>query len=301
MRSFAACLLAVLTPALAAQEMEPRAYSASPVGTSFLVVPVLNSAGAVVTDPTIPLTDVSANVVTFAPRYGHSFGLFGAQALFTASLPYAWAWVSGKVQSASTDSAITRDGMADLMAKLTVNFVGSPAMTPAQFAKRTVPAWLVGASLAITAPTGEYFPYKLVNIGSDRWSFKPEVGVSYNWRARLYVDLYSGVTFFSPNPAFYPGTSTRTQDPLWSVQLHASYNFTPRIFAALESTWYSGGSSIVNGGPPSARQDNSRVGALFSYGFTSRQAVKISYSAGAVARAGQNFKTWMLAYQYLWF
>jgi len=296
-----AWLVLGVVPALAAQELEPRSYSASPVGTSFFVMGWASSSGNVVTDPSVPLKDVHASVETVAPAYGHSFNMFGAQALFTVSLPYSWAWVSGKVGGSPTDSAITRIGVGDMKAKFSVNFIGSPALTPAEFAKRVRPNWIAGASIAIVAPTGEYLPYHLLNVGLNRWAFKPEVGVSYTSKGKLYVDLYTGVWLYAPNAAYYPGASRQTQDPLWSVQLHASYNFTPRIFAALESTWYSGGSVVIDDGAPSTRQDNSRVGALFAYGFTDRQSVKISFSTGASARVGQKFDTVGLAYQLMWF
>jgi hypothetical protein len=294
-------LIPALAPALAAQELEPRAYVASPVGASFFVFSWQSSSGGVVTDPTLPVEDVNAMVEVVAPGYGHTFNMFGSQALFTVALPYAWAWISGKVGGSPADTAVTRSGIGDMRAKFSVNFVGSPALPPAEFAKRSPAHWIVGASVAIVAPTGQYLPYHLVNIGTNRWAFKPELGVSYNRRQKLYLDLYAGVWLFTPNPAFFPGAIQRTQEALWSAQLHASYNFTNRIYAAFESTWYSGGASSVNGGPPSARLDNSRLGVLISYGFTDRQAVKLTYNAGAVARVGQDFHTFGLTYQVLWF
>lgn len=296
-------LLAILglAPALAAQELEPRSYSASPVGASFFVFGWISSSGAVVFDPTIPITDVHATVEAVAPAYGHTFAIGNVQALFTASLPYAWAWVNGKLSNATTDSARTFLGVGDLNVKLSVNFIGSPALAPAEFAKRAPAPWIVGASVAVVAPTGQYIPYRLINIGANRWAFKPQVGVSHNWDGKLYLDLYAGAWLFSPNQAVYPGTNTKTQDPLVSLQLHGSYSFTKRIYAALESTWYSGGETQLNGGPSSTRQDNTRVGALFSYGFSARESVKLNYSVGASARVGQKFSTLGLTYQLLWF
>ena len=303
MRKSIGTLLLLCAPALAAQELEPRSYSASPVGTSFIAAAWGQSSGNVVTDPTLPLSDVHATVENVALRYGHAFAIGNAQAIFLATMPYAWGWVSGKVSrpGGTVDSAITRVGVGDAQLKLSVNFIGSPALTPQQFAARKPSPWLVGASVAVNVPTGQYLPYQLVNVGTNRWAFKPEVGVSYNWHAKLYIDFYSGVWFFEPNQAFYPGANRRTQDPLWSLQFHASWNFTPRLYAALESTWYTGGASAVNGGPPSGRQDNSRLGALLSYGFATRQSLKLSYSTGASARVGQKFDTVNLAWTYAWF
>ena len=46
----------------AAQDMEPKAYSASPVGATFLVASAVRSTGSVVFDPTVPITDVKAKI-----------------------------------------------------------------------------------------------------------------------------------------------------------------------------------------------------------------------------------------------
>ncbi len=159
----------------------------------------------------------------------------------------------------------------------------------------------MGASLVVTAPTGLYYVDKPVNIGANRWAFKPEVGVSYNSKKRLYLDFYAGVWLFTANTSFLTDTTTRTQDPLTSLQLHASYTIATRFWAAIDGTWYSGGAMQVDGAPSASRQENSRVGALLSYGFTSSQSLKLSWSFGASARVGQDFTTIGLAYQYLWF
>jgi outer membrane putative beta-barrel porin/alpha-amylase len=301
MRSLVLVVVAAAAVRASAQELEPRSYSASPIGASFFVASYSYSAGGILFDPTVPVTDVHAEVSSITPGYGHAFAIGHVQALFTAALPYAWGPFTGSVTGLTTDSTIHRAGVGDLRVKFSANFIGSPALTPAEFAKRSPSRFILGASLAIVAPTGQYFPEKLINIGANRWAFKPEVGISYNWKAKLYLDLYTGVWFFGTNHNFYPGQSTQRQDPLVSLQLHASYNFLPRTYLALESTWYSGGQAHINDGPPSERTDNTRLGLLFAYGFTAKQSVKVSWSYGASVRVGSAYDTYALAYQVLWF
>jgi len=286
---------------VAAQELEPRSYSPSPIGASFFVMNYSYSSGGILFDPTIPVTGVHAYVSAITPAYGHTFAIGNAQALFTIGMPYAWGPFLGQVVTTGQDSSITRAGVGDLRAKFSLNFIGSPALTPAEFAKRPPSRFLMGASLAISAPTGQYFADKLINIGANRWAFKPEIGASYNWNAKLYLDLYAGAWLFGTSHNFYPGTSTQTQDPLVSLQFHASYTFMPRTYLALESTWYNGGQSHLNNGPPSTRTDNTRIGLLFAYGFTPKQSVKVSWSDGATVRVGSAYTTWAVAYQVLWF
>ena len=103
------------------------------------------------------------------------------------------------------------------------------------------------------------------------------------------------------NDQFYPGASTRTQDPLFVFQTHVSYNITRRMWAAVDGTWYGGADVSVDGGPPGSRQNNSRLGATLSLPVGGRQSLKVAYSTGASTRTGASFDTVAVAWQYLWF
>jgi hypothetical protein len=295
-------LLAVTIPGAApagAQELEPRAYSASPVGANFAGVTYQNSWGALLFDPTVPITDARASLNGVTLAYGRTFGIGGFQALAVVGVPYVWGDFTGKV--AAQDTSTTRTGPSDMRVKLSVNLIGSPARSLADFVRTPTRDVVAGVSLTVSAPTGQNYPEKLINIGTNRWGFKPEAGVSYRWRKKWYADLYGGAWFFTENTSFYPGTSHRTQDPLTSVQAHVSYTFARRSWASLDGTRYWGGSSRTNGGPPSARMSNDRVGALVALGVTARQSIKLGYSYGAATRVGDDFGTLGVAYQVLWF
>src|SRR5262249_49402946 len=143
-----------------------------------------------------------------------------------------------------------------------VNFIGPPSMTRAQFAKAPHKT-IVGGSLMIQIPTGQYDSSRLVNLGNHRYAFKPEVGVSVP-AGRWFLDAYVGAWFFTANDRFYPGDARRTQDPLTSVQAHASYTFESRAWVAFDAIWYGGGRSSVDDGAPTDRQSTTRIGATGS-------------------------------------
>ncbi|MGE5346933.1 MAG: transporter [Acidithiobacillales bacterium] len=293
---FACAFLALAGPG-AAQDLEPRAYSPSPVGVNFALVGFARSTGGVITDPTLPISDVSAHINGFIAGYGRAFGLLGRQALITAALPYAWGDVEGNVFEERR--RVTRSGLTDLRAKLSVNLYGNPALTPQDFAKQSRGV-IVGASFAMWAPTGQYDQTKLINLGTNRWAFKPEVGVSFPLK-KFDFDLYAGAVFFTENPNFFPGNVTRHQDPVGTVQLHASYSFRQAFWLAVDGTWYGGGASHVNDGPPTGRLSNTRVGVTLSVPLGKRQSAKVSYSRGASVRAGSDFDIISAAWQILWF
>ena len=154
------------------QEMEPKAYSASPVGANFIVGSYSWSTGAIIFDDTLPVSDIHADVQGLALGLGHSFNLFGKLGLATIAIPGAWADVTGKVYEQAAE--VKRSGFADMRLKLSTNLVGNPAMSPREFAKAPR-RMIVGASITAVAPSGQYYDTKLINIGANRWAFKPEV------------------------------------------------------------------------------------------------------------------------------
>ena len=256
------------------------------------------SSGAVVVDPSLPISNVTAHVHGVVPGLGHTFGVLGRQALVTATLPYAHADVSGEVFE--EQRSVTRSGLGDLKTRVSLNLYGNPALTREEFARRQRPPFLVGTSLTVSYPTGQYYGDKLINIGTNRWAFKPEVGVSVPWK-RFDLDAYLGAWFFTENADFYPGGISRQQDPLTTVQAHVSYTFRPSLWLAADGTWYAGGAASVGGGPKSGRIDNTRVGLTLSVPLTKSQSMKLAYSRGAAVRAGSNFSTITAGWQLRWF
>jgi hypothetical protein len=291
-----ACLL-TNTGSARAQDLEPKAYSASPVGAAFLVIGLSRSSGSVLTDPTLPLTDVEAKIYGVPLAAGYTFGLFGKLTLVTAAVPVAWGDVSGRVGEDAR--AVTRSGLTDIRAKVSINLVGNPAMGLREYAKTPRRA-IVGTSLTMTAPTGQYDGAKLINLGTNRWAFKPEVGAAVP-KGSWDFDAYLGVWLFTSNADFYPGGRTRSQDRVVALQGHASYTFRPRLWAAVDATWYQGGSARVDGGEPSEDLNNSRLGATVSFPMGRQQSLKISYSSGLAVRTGTNFRTLSVGWQWLRF
>lgn len=182
--------------------------------------------------------------------------------------------------------------------RLSVNLHGSPALTPKKFAAVKHRDILVAASLAVVAPSGQYDQARLVNIGTNRWAFKPELGFSYPVK-KFYLDFYAGSWFFTDNASYFPGQSTRSQAPLIAFQGHLSYTVRQRLWLAFNSNWYGGGSVRVNGGSPMNRLSNARLGGTLSLPVAERQSLKIVYSSGVTGRIGASFSTVTIGWQFV--
>jgi hypothetical protein len=276
------------------QQLEPRAYSPSPVGTNFLVLGFARSSGGVTFDPTLPITDVDAKLNSSFVAMGRTFGLFGRQSLITAALPYVWGELSGKV--AEQRRSITRSGLADADFRFAINIIGSPALNPSEFAAAKHDNFILAASLSVRPPTGQYDPVKLINLGTNRWAFRPEIGLSRPIK-KVSVDLYAAASFFTANNNFFPGQSVRNQNALGSLQAHLSYTVRRALWIAFDSTWYGGGAIHLNNGPATSRQSNSRLGGTVSLPIGKLQSIKVSYSSGVTARVGSSFDVLAVSWQ----
>ena len=290
-----AVLLAGIGAPAQAQEMEPRAYSPSPVGMNFLGLSWQRSSGGVTTDPTLPITNVDAEIDSAIVGVVRTFGLGGRSASVGLLLPYTRAEVSGEVFE--ENRIAERSGLADARLRLAVNLFGSPALDRAQFARR-VPGTSLGASLVVIAPTGEYDNDKLINLGTNRWAFKPELGLDQPigpWS----LEFSAGMWLFGDNDAFY-GDSRREQDPLTTMQAHIGYTFRPQLWIAANATWYAGGRTTVDSIRKADRQETTRLGLTLSMPLTGGQSLKVAWSDGASTRIGSDFTTWTVVWQFAW-
>jgi hypothetical protein len=293
-----AILCVALASPAAAQDLDPRAYVHVPVNGTFLVWGLGVSHGGVVTDATSPVTDIQANVTTPSVGVGRSFNLFGKTAQAFAAMPFAWADVSGRVLGGARTTY--RAGLGDMRLRLSALVWGAPAWNVAQFAKAHPRRTILGTSLTVVAPTGEVYPDKLINIGANRWSFKPEVALSQPIGDRWLLDTYAAVWLFTANDSFYPGTQTRTQEPIGAFQSHLSYNFRRQLWAAFDVTYYVGGRTTVEGVENADLQSNTRVGATIAFPVGTRHSIKIAVSKGAIVRQGADFTSLSIGWQSAW-
>ncbi|HKQ98702.1 MAG TPA: transporter [Candidatus Polarisedimenticolia bacterium] len=284
-------------PAARAQDMEPRAYSSAPIGTNFIAVGAGNTRGALLFDPALPIEDAQADLNLGTFGYARTFALAGKQGLVSGGLIYGRGELKGLLSGVERVSG--RSGLTDLRVRVSLNLLGPGVLTPAEYAKaphRTI----LGVSLAVQAPTGQYDPDRLINLGTNRWAFKPEIGVSVPVD-RWFLDAYAGVVFFTDNDEFFPGDTTRRQDPLGTIQAHASYTFRTRAWLAFDATWYGGGDSTVDDGEPAGRQNSSRFGGTASFPIARGQSLKLAASTGAWVQTGSDFTTGTLTWQFTWF
>jgi len=287
------CLVAV---GGGAQELSPRAYWPAPKGTKVAVVGYQYSWGDVVTDPSLPIWGVDSKINSSYVVYLQTLNLWGRTANVIFEAPYSWGTTVGTLDGEPARRDFS--GMADLGVTLSVNLLGAPTMTPADFQElRRQPRTILGATLKVLAPTGSYDPEKLINVSGNRWAVKAEVGFIFPLKPRWLLEMELGTWFFGDNDDFLG--MTREQQPVAAVQLHLVRRFKPGFWAALDANYYTGGQSTIGGHEVGDLQRNSRIGATFAVPFGGRYAIKAEYSTGVVTESGGDYSVFLVSYQVL--
>lgn len=286
----------LFSAAIRAQDLEARSYSVVPKGMHAAALSYTYTNGNIITDFASPIQDLKVHTSVINLGYVQTFALFNKLARIQVAQPYGFLDGTAKFQGA--DTSASRNGFFDTKIKFGMNLFGSPVLSPKEFRlfqEHTV----LGASIVISAPTGQYYTEKLINLGTNRWGFKPEIGFSHR-EGRLYYEFYSGVWFFTSNNQ-YLKNKTLDQSPLLTFQAHVDYVFKSAVWVAVNAGLARGGESSVNGVEQDDQQRNWRAGATFSMPLDKHQSVKAMINTGVTTRAGQNYTAFTLVYQYIWF
>ena len=299
----ASFVVALGASTLRAQDLAPRAYVVTPLGSNAINLTESYNDGELLFQGTIPVVGATGRLHAPSVAYYRSFGLLGRSANVLAALGYGVGTFEGAIRE--EQRSIYRSGLFDSVVRVSVNLLGGPAMSlpeMRQWRQKT----LLGASLKVVAPTGQYDPTKLINLGANRWAFKPELGLS-RARGHWVLDAYASVWFFTRNPDFFernefvPGEQSQTQAPIAAVETHLSYDVRPRLWVSIDANFWNGGRTSVNGVEnPATLQRNSRVGISSSIPLTRHQSMKVSYAQGAYIRFGGDYRIFSAAWQYSW-
>lgn len=278
-----------------AQSLEPRAYSPAPVGLNFLIAGFAHTEGGLSFDTSVPITNAELSTSGPILAYVRTLALAGRSGKVDLILPFARLSGSALFQGQPVSREVT--GAADPLLRLSVILHGAPAMTPAEF-RSYRPNLLVGASVQVSAPLGQYDGTRLLNLGAHRWSLKPGIGVSQTF-GRWTLEMEGAATFYTPNHHFFGG-GTRSQQPLFSAQVHAVHSFRSGVWASLDGTFFTGGRTTFNGTVNNDLQRNWRAGATLAVPVDRRFSIKFYASTGVSARTGNNFDLVGAAVQYRW-
>ena len=262
---------------------------------NFFIAAYGYNSGGILFDPSIPIENANIKIHAAALAYARSVKIGKMLGKFDMIVPYAW--LSGTAEYMGEPASREVSGLGDPSVRMSVNFVGAPALSLSGF-KDYKQDFILGASMMVFVPLGQYDPARVVNLGTNRFTFKPELGISKTI-GPLFVDLAAAVAFYTVNNDFYNGL-IRSQAPIGSVQAHVIYTFKKGIWAAIDGTYYWGGSTTTAGVKGDDLQENTRLGFTFVMPLNIHHSLKFNFSTGVSTRTGTDFNSLTLGWQYRW-
>lgn len=278
-----------------AGEIEPRAYANTPVGINFLLMGYAYSDGGLSTEGSSPIKDAQLTMHTAILAYARSLDVWGKSAKLDLILPYSH--LSGSAMTLGKLRERNVSGLNDPRFRLSANFYGAPALSVQEFATYQQNL-IIGGSIQVSVPIGQYDEEKLVNLGNNRWFIKPDIGISKAW-GPLTLELSAGATFFSKNTDYFGGKSLE-QDPVYSAQAHFTYNLGRHVWAAVSYVYDYGGQTTLDGVKNDDAQRNSRLGVTLALPVNRNNSIKLFASIGIESSIGTDFDMVGIMWQYRW-
>jgi hypothetical protein len=293
---FALSVLFLFSHSVCAQDLTPRAYWPAPYGTKALAFGYAYQTGDIVTDPSLPLTGVDSRINSLVAAYQQTISLFGR----TSNIQFEIPFVEGKTTGTYLNEPARSDvsGFGDLAATLSINLIGAPTMNLESFRELVQnPRPILGASLKVVAPTGEYEVDKLINIGTNRWAVRAKLGYIHPLGQKWLMEMTVGAWFFQDNDEFLG--EKRQQDPIASLNVSFIRRFRAGFWGSLDLNYYLGGHTTIGGTRSANFQRNSRVGFTVAYPIKGPHAIKGSFSNGVVTESGGDYQIISISYIYV--
>jgi hypothetical protein len=282
---------------VSAQELAPRAYWPAPVGTNVAVMAYQRNTGDIVIDPSLPITGVESEIDYLQIGYQRFFSLFGRTTTVQLNLPWADGLTEGIVDGAFRQRRTT--GLTDARLRLAINLKGAPAMDVAGFQTlRNDPNTIIGASIVVQAPTGEYDSDRLINLGTNRWAVKPALGMIVPLHPTWLFEIEVGAWLFGDNDDFLG--QTRKQEPIISTEAHLIKRIRPGFWVSLDANYYTGGETRIGPDFSDDLQRNARAGLTLVFPLKGRYALRAGFSTGISTRSGGDFEIYTLGGAYAW-
>ena len=287
----------VVCPSLLwAQFTDPRTYDNSPVGINQLSLGYTYARANASIDYSLIIEGAKLNLNVGLLDYTRGVNFFNRFAWVEASVPLAG--LEGAVNSTTVQGSAI--GAGDSSFVFGALLKGGPALSLQEFST-FVPSTTLGASVTITAPTGLYNADKILNLGSDRWSFKPEIAVSHPFGPdhSWVIDVYGNAYFFTDNTSYH-GREILRQDPLLGLEGHLSYSFSSSVWASVDTRYSFRGNTLVDGTDQDNSQRNFTLGSEVSVSLSPQHSLLFSFARALLHQNGPAYTTFALKYIYTW-
>ena len=288
-------LCMIWSESMQAQELEPRSLTNIPTGRNFGVVGYAWSQGNILLDPALSIEDLNANVHGLVAGYLRSINVFGKSGKIDVVLPFATGNWSGSQNQEYRQTS--RTGIGDPRIRVSINLLGAPALNKEGF-QTYQQKTIFGVNVMVSMPLGQYLPDRLINLGSNRLTIRPQVGVSHSYE-EWFLEAYASIWFFTMNNDFYGGNELK-QNPIYTFKIHAIRTLPKGIWLAADAGYANGGVTFVNGAERESHISTFRLGGTVSVPLGLHHSIKLFGFATIRMDKGSDFSLLSLAYQFRW-
>lgn len=287
-----------LLQSIKAQAFEPRILSDIPIKGNVFVASYVYSKGDILLDVASPVQDLESSVNSLVFAYARTFKLFNKLTKVDAVIPYAFADFNGLLNGVAASTS--RSGFGDPLIRFSMIIVGSEPLELKEFLKHKPKKFKFGAGIRISPPLGQYDSSKLINLGTNRWTFKIGFGGSYTFANKFVLEGQIKSWFFTQNNDFFNG-GTIKQNPLFSAQLHLTYIFKPGIWLSGSIGQTNSGITFINGIEQEKINTNTKYGLTFSYKINRKNGLKIALTNGIPNQFDFDYTSLIIFYNFIWF
>jgi hypothetical protein len=274
--AFLLSLLLILSSLCLAEELEPRRWSHLPINTSFAGSAYAYTNADIGFDPVLKIEDTDMKLQTWAAKYIRSFSLFNKTARIDVLQAYQTGKWSGRLDGVPT--TVKRSGWSDTLLRFAVNLYGAPPLQEREYAAYRAAQkneTIIGAGLSIQFPTGDYMNDKLINLGTNRFTFRPQFGVVHT-RGKWSAEATGTVALHTDNTDFFNGKKLE-QEPLYTINGHLIYTFLPGAWASASAGYDYGQTSTVDGVEKDDRKQNLAWALSCGFSINRYLAFKVAY------------------------
>jgi hypothetical protein len=279
-----------------AQFTDPHNYDNTPVATNQVELAYTYARSDVSIDTGLVIAGAKFNLNAGTIDYSHYFGLANHLIWVNGSVPIAG--LSGSVTGTNIRGSV--NGAADSSYQVAALLKGGPALRVADF-DNYKPETIVGVSFSVAAPSGQYNGNKILNLGSNRWLFRPEIALSHPFgpEQKWQLDTYANCEFYTDD-ASYRGTKVLSEQPLPGFEGHLSYSFNDKLWAALDTRYSVRGDTSINGVDQNDSQENFIIGSEVNLALNLQHSLVFEFAKAVVHRNGTAYTGFTVKYDFVW-
>ena len=290
-------LLLLISSPIQAQDTEPRRWTHLPTGINVIGLGLNSTTGDILFDPVLQLEDVESEYWTAGLVYMRTFSMFGKTARFDTTQPYSTARWDGLLEG--EPASTRRRGFMDPTFRLSILLYGAPPLSRREFAQAEKSNTVVGAAVAVRAPFGEYQSERLLNLGHNRWTIRPQLGVTHT-RNKWTFELTGSFFWYSDNDNFWGGSHLENE-LLYALQGHLIDNFRPGVWASFSTAYGTGAIATVDDDEkPTTKVENWLNALSFGVPINRQQGLKFTWIRYDTQNStGANLDSYTVAWTYM--